>query len=216
MIVVDKRFVKAFTPHERLVMLDLLVDADEKGVSEFDIDRQAEELHMNADLLAAVYKKLEKDKVIKVLSINHIAIVDFEGYLPNSGKKRKKRTEVVPKKPLAERQHDFGLSLTAFIDTNGGKYPKEMIRAFYDYWSEPNQAQTKMKCEMMDTWSTAGRLATWARKDKNFNKNQNNNYGRETITDKIQRSAAESIEFSRKLKAQREANLGNGDSEKVW
>lgn len=168
MIVVDKKFVKAFTPHERLVMLDLLVDADEKGVSEFDIDRQAEELHMNTDLLAAVYKKLEKDKVIKVLSVARIAIVDFEGYLPNSGKKRKKRTEVVPKKPLAERQHDFGLSLSQYLD----KYPKEMIRAFYDYWSEPNQAQTKMRCEMMDTWSTAGRLATWARKDKSFNPNR--------------------------------------------
>lgn len=153
-------------------MLDLLVDADEKGVSEFDVDRQAEELHMTADLLASIYKKLEKDKVIKVLDINHIAIVDFEGYLPNSGKKRKKRGEYAPKKPLQERQHDFGLSLTSYMDVNGGKYPKEMIRAFYDYWSEPNQARTKMKCEMMDTWSTAGRLATWARKDKNFNPNR--------------------------------------------
>lgn len=171
MIVIDKKFVRAFTPHERLVMIDLLVDADEKGVSEFDIDRQAEELKMDADLLAAIYKKLEKDKVIKVMDINHVSISDFEGYLPSGGKKRKKRGEYAPKKPLQERQHDFGLSLTSFINTNGGKYPKEMIRAFYNYWSEPNQAKTKMRCEMMDTWSTAGRLATWARKDKNFNSN---------------------------------------------
>lgn len=166
MIVIDKKFIRAFTPNERLVMLDLLVDADEKGVSEFDIDRQAEELHMDTDLLASIYKKLEKDKVIKVQDINHVAIADYSGYLPNSGKKRKKRTDVVPNKPLKERQHDFGVSLAQYLE----KYPKEMIRAFYDYWSEPNQAQTKMRCEMMDTWSTAGRLATWARKDKNFNR----------------------------------------------
>lgn len=206
MIVVDKKFIRAFNPRERLVMLDLLVDANEKGVSEFDADRQAEELGMTADVLASIYKKLERDKVINVLGIGLVSICDFDGYLPNGGKKRKKRTEVVPKKPLKERQHDFGLSLTPYIDVNGGKYPKEMIRAFYDYWSEPNQAQTRMKCEMMDTWSTAGRLATWARKDKNFNlkTNQGNRY--EQRNSEVQQRAAGAAALIAQLEAEERAN----------
>lgn len=117
-----------------------------------------------------------------------------------------------PKKSIEERQREFYDSLISYLQT----YPKEMIRAFYDYWSEANKSRTKMRWEMQKTWELSRRLVTWANNDKNFNKNQNNNYGRETITDKIQRSAAESSEFSRKLKAQREANLVNGDGEKVW
>lgn len=39
-----------------------------------------------------------------------------------------------------------------------------MIRAFFDYWSEPNTSGTKMRYEMQKTWNLAGRLRTWERR----------------------------------------------------
>lgn len=44
----------------------------------------------------------------------------------------------------------------------------------------------------------------------------NNGYGRETVTDKMRQTITEAEEFDRQLTAQREANVGNGDSKPIW
>lgn len=61
---------------------------------------------------------------------------------------------------LSERQKKFKEELQVYTD----KYGRDMIFAFYDYWSEPNQPNTKMKLELQKTWSLAGRLRTWERR----------------------------------------------------
>jgi len=48
------------------------------------------------------------------------------------------------------------------------KYPKEMLRAFYNYWTELNKSNTKMKYELQQTFEINKRLATWARLDKDI------------------------------------------------
>ena len=50
------------------------------------------------------------------------------------------------------------------------------------------------------------------------NNNNNGNYGRETITDKIRRTVAEANEFSQRLTENigRETEMGNGDNPDVW
>lgn len=63
--------------------------------------------------------------------------------------------------PLTDRQKKFYDSLLPFL----GKYDKHLLRDFYDYWSEPNRQNTKMKCELEKTWSLERRLATWKRID---------------------------------------------------
>lgn len=60
------------------------------------------------------------------------------------------------------RQEKFYDSLVPFL----GKYDKAIVRAFYDYWSEPNRSKQKMRCELQPTWDTARRLAKWDAKDK--------------------------------------------------
>lgn len=64
------------------------------------------------------------------------------------------------------RKEDFRLSLVPFVS----QYGKDMIRAFFDYWSEMNKSCTKMRFEQQLTWETAKRLATWASKDNQFSK----------------------------------------------
>lgn len=41
-------------------------------------------------------------------------------------------------------------------------YPVSMKEEFFNYWSEPNKLNTKMKYEMEKTWHLGRRLARWA------------------------------------------------------
>ena len=61
-----------------------------------------------------------------------------------------------------KRRNDFGQSLVPYME----RYGKEMIRAFFDYWSELNKSETKMRFETNKTWEVAKRLATWANNEK--------------------------------------------------
>jgi hypothetical protein len=76
-------------------------------------------------------------------------------------------TNVVGKKDAAKaatlsRKESFYQSLVPYV----GQYPKEMIRAFFDYWSELNKSETKMRYELEKTWELPRRLATWASREK--------------------------------------------------
>ena len=67
-----------------------------------------------------------------------------------------------------------------------------MIREFYDYWSEMNKSQTKMRFEQQPTWETSLRLVTWANRDKNFKKNGSTT-NRTTDQEDLMRNIAEGI-----------------------
>lgn len=64
-------------------------------------------------------------------------------------------------KKLTERQ--FYESIALFSKD----YPKETLRAFYDYWREPSPNGT-MKFQLQKTWDVALRLKTWKTKEKEF------------------------------------------------
>lgn len=64
---------------------------------------------------------------------------------------------------LEERQKAFYNSLIPFI----GKYDKQLLRDFYNYWSEPDRAaKPKMRWEKEKTWSLERRLERWQRMDE--------------------------------------------------
>lgn len=110
--------------------------------------------------------------------------------------KKESSTIVEPKKSLSltlaenleKRNKSFYDSLVPFVDF----YGKELIRAFFDYWTEPNKSKTKMRFELEKTWDVKRRLKTWADRDK-FKSNG---------TDKTKASeqrANEIIELNRRL-----------------
>lgn len=49
-----------------------------------------------------------------------------------------------------------------------GEYPQDMVRSFFDYWTEPNRSKTKMRFEMEKTWELSLRLAKWSKNSKKF------------------------------------------------
>lgn len=70
----------------------------------------------------------------------------------------------VSQQNLETRREAFIDSLAAFSSI----YGNEMLQAFANYWTEPNRSLTRMRFEMQKTWSTALRLATWARNEASF------------------------------------------------
>ena len=103
----------------------------------------------------------------------------------SKGKKSKENStscEVEKKKPAAsaattdERKELFRKSLVPFVE----QYGREMIREFFDYWSELTPSRAKMRYELERTWETPRRLATWSRRkeEKSCAKREgNDNYG---------------------------------------
>lgn len=84
--------------------------------------------------------------------------------------------EEKPMSPISSKvealQQAFSDSLTHFR----AKYPAEMLEAFCDYWAAPLQnpkpSQVKagilLKYQTQETWSLAGRLRTWAKRDSTY------------------------------------------------
>ena len=91
------------------------------------------------------------------------------------------------KELLEVRSKKFYDSLIPFVEL----YGKEMIRAFYDYWTEPNKSRTKMRFELEKTWDVKRRLNTWASREKI--KHTGNENGTE-IKQQQQRQRAREIE----------------------
>ena len=60
-------------------------------------------------------------------------------------------------------EDQFYKQLAGFKD----KYPKDLLRDFYDYWREQS-ASGLMRFQLEKTWNTALRLKTWQRRDKTF------------------------------------------------
>jgi len=78
---------------------------------------------------------------------------------------------------LEKKKTDFLHSLTPFSQKHNGIYPPEMLKNFFDYWTEKNPSGTLMRFQQQKTWETHLRLATWARKDKiQSNGTTQNNY----------------------------------------
>ena len=115
--------------------------------------------------------------------------------------KRKKEPKP-PKKQDAHsaieaRKDDFYNSLVPFVTT----YGRDMIRSFFDYWSEFNRSQTKMRFELERTWQTSRRLATWASRDNNF-KSRNNGTDRTNNQEQVRQRADDALAIMQELRAE--------------
>lgn len=118
-----------------------------------------------------------------------ITICNYDNYFEvdaNEPKKESKKEEIVksieeaskedkPKKTKEEiatatekRKEKFYQELVPYVAT----YGKDMIRKFYDYWSEMNKSKTRMRCETEKTWDLNLRLQNWARRNKDFGTKQ--------------------------------------------
>ena len=71
---------------------------------------------------------------------------------PKEDKPKKTKEEIAA--ATEKRKKKFGQDLVPYVAT----YGKDMIRKFYDYWSETNKSKTRMRCETEKTWDLKGHL----------------------------------------------------------
>ena len=64
---------------------------------------------------------------------------------------------------IEERKSKFYASLSLFVDD----YPKQMLRDFFNYWTEHGEKDKKLRFEKEKTFGVEQRLKTW------FNRNPN-------------------------------------------
>lgn len=93
---------------------------------------------------------------------------DTSGSLPQSKVKESKVNKSSKREAaiaaMRAREKEFYDTLVPYVE----QYGKDMIREFYNYWTEPNKSGTKMNFEMQQTWDTARRLARWASRENDF------------------------------------------------
>lgn len=124
-----------------------LISSEEKHISSEEMPISSEEMPINSEKIPQ--KKIKEKEKKEILS--------------NESIKKKAASAATH-----ERKEAFYHSLIPYAD----KYGKEMLRAFFDYWSEMNASQTKMRFEKQPTWELSKRLATWANNEKKYEKNR--------------------------------------------
>ena len=100
-----------------------------------------------------------------------------------------KKTKEEVKADTERRRQEFYKSLIPFVQT----YGKEMVREFYDYWSEANKSGSKMRFEQEPTWDLARRLARWSNNDKSYKSKSNDTVNNRTSTIERAQGAASVI-----------------------
>ena len=85
---------------------------------------------------------------------------------PKEDKPKKTKEEIAT--ATEKRKEKLYQELVPYVAT----YGKDMIRKFYDYWSETNKSKTRMRCETEKTWDLNLRLQNWARRNKDFGTKQ--------------------------------------------
>lgn len=84
--------------------------------------------------------------------------------------------------PIEERKTNFGKRLKEFEP----KYGREMLRAFYRWWSEHNEGGKKMKFEHQKTFNIELRLETWKENDEK--RSQSKKQVKETVTNRYKQA----------------------------
>ena len=124
-----------------------LISSEETGFSSEEIGFSSEEKGINAeDMTQSKVKESKKKKLYW---------------------RRAKKAEQAQKLAAAiaatqTRKQEFYQSLVPYVE----RYGRETVRAFFDYWSEMNRQQTKMRFEKETTWEVGKRLAYWENREK--------------------------------------------------
>lgn len=76
------------------------------------------------------------------------------------------------------RKEKFYKSLVPYV----AKYGKDMVRAFYDYWTEKTYGGRKMRFEKQQAFEISKRLATWQKHDLSYANRDNTRFGQSGST----------------------------------
>lgn len=139
-------FVKRNT-NDGVIKVSLQQIANEFGVTRGKVNYILQKLY-NESLLTNSHQTASKQFANSTSSENQIVKIAQQ----TASKQLANKSQT-----LEERKHTFGTKLIPYMD----KYKSEMIRAFFNYWTEINEGGSKMRFEKEKTFEIAKRLARW-------------------------------------------------------
>lgn len=161
-----------------------------------------QEIYFDACKRREVIKYSQKYLLIDVSAYDNAVNVDRNPVNDNGGTQRKeeeiKEEESKGDSAGAPEQKNFKLlTETEFYDQLKpfvGTYKPEMLRAFYNHWSEKN-AKGKMKFQLEPTWELSKRLIKWRDNDEKFNSSNRQHGNRGNHKNGTAADAGKSIVF---------------------
>lgn len=96
--------------------------------------------------------KRKRDRKVVIASENP------QSKVKESKEKKKNTGDESPSRTLDDRKKEFYSLIKPFTN----KYPKDMLREFYDYWTEHSPKGKKLRFEKETVFDVARRLGTWA------------------------------------------------------
>lgn len=90
-----------------------------------------------------------------------------------------------PSKDVLKRIEAFKKELYPYCKSKGGKYPDEMVKKFFEKYSELTRNKKKMLCETYPTWQTGGRLSTWKSNVDEWKKEKHQKPEPKPMTDRL-------------------------------
>lgn len=142
--------------------------------------------HQGKQVIRTCLSKLKDLKLIQTETSARntiISIINYDEYFSsqpqithNSDNNEEDKKKLKPKKTKEEiiaetekRKEKFYYELVPYVDT----YGKNMIRQFFDYWSEPNKSGSRMRFEQEKTWDLNRRLCRWSNNNKQYERDGN-------------------------------------------
>lgn len=167
----------------------------ERGQMIASLGRLATRWNTNRSKVNRFLAQLENSGLLKQevkQRVKHLTICNYDIYRglrnENETNLKQQSEQPVAKKPKADpeaikarqaaKKEDFYNSLVPFVEL----YGREMVREFFDYWTEPNKSKTKMRFELEKTWDLKRRLNTWDSRRRITSNNQANGTGTNTRT----------------------------------
>ena len=150
----------------------------------------SEETGISQQTIRSCLQRLVDTGEIEIVPTNKFSIIticNYESYqdgfeqdnqVVNTNQPKPKKTKDEIKSDTEKRRKEFYKSLIPFVQT----YGKEMVREFYDYWSESNKSGSKMRYEQEPTWDLVRRLARWSNNDKSYKCKSNDKVNNRTST----------------------------------
>jgi hypothetical protein len=146
------------------------IDSEFKGVTikrgSFITGRAilSKELGLTPQQVRTVLNKLKNTEELNITSTTRgtlIEVVNYNTYQVDDTPAKPIKKEAG--KSVEEREIKFRDSLVPYVS----QYGKQMIRQFFDYWSEMSPRGKKMRFEKEKVFDIKKRLVTWSSKDWN-------------------------------------------------
>lgn len=164
------------TNEDKVAFIDALLDRQFLGIKPENLKGMAKFAYISQTNSIDSQVKGYEDKTKTILTPTQGGCLGVDKPPTEQVEVKEKVQIEVKTNNIEERKLKFANTLKPFVEF----YGRDLIKEFYEYWTEPNKSNTKFKQELLKTWSLERRLKTWAKNDKNFNTQKN---GTTKITD---------------------------------